>query len=169
MGSSSYSLNPSFHFFCIFLVVSIPNFLPMRVAMYGGIGAHTHSCKHSTTTSILLIHSPLKHLTSPMSIPQHLHCPVPDSITPFTINTHQQPARFYGQGALLPRLPSGLRSHNYKFTLQPLIPCGFSTSSGLPLSCTLSLLFSHWHMHLDPGSLAHMQDTKSPPAVVNSK
>lgn len=115
------------------------------------------------------IHTVLSTTSPPPSFwfiyptPQHFHCPVPDSITPFTINTQQQPVCFYGQGALL------LRSHNYKFILQPLIPCGFSTSSGLPLSCTWSLLFSHWHMHLDPGSLAHMQDTKSPPAVVNSK
>lgn len=89
--------------------------------------------------------------------------------SPCTINSHYQLAHFYGQGAFLLRPPSGLRSHNYKFTLEPLIPCWFATSSGLPFSCTFPLLFSCWHMHLDPNNLAHMQDNKSSPAVINSK
>lgn len=98
------------------------------------------------------------------------HPPVSNSVkSPCTINSHYQPAHFYGQGAFLLRPPSGLRSHSYKFTLEPLILCWFATSSGLPLSCTFPLLFCCWHMHLDPNNPAHMQDAKSSPAVINSK
>ena len=138
----------------------------------GSCGSRAHNCcKHDFTTSILLLHLPHYHLTCQMSAPPATATPTTSNSvkSPGTINSHYQPVRFYGQGAFLLRPPSGLRSHNYKFTLEPLVPCWVATSSGLPSSCTFPLLFSCWHMHLDPNNLAHMQDTKSSPAVINSK
>lgn len=175
LGSSPYFLHPSFPFsfnfyFCLFLI-----FLPIHVERQLWKQGTHNCCNHDFTTSILLLHLPHYHLTPQMSVPLP---PAPSTTTPTmsnsvkspcTINSHYQLAHFYGQGAFLLRPPSGLRSHNYKFTLEPLIPCWFATSSGLPFSCTFPLLFSCWHMHLDPNNLAHMQDNKSSPAVINSK
>lgn len=124
----------SFSFLLYFLFLP---YFPYQCILEGSGGSRVHTVIAGLTSpppfhSFVAFSPPSSHFPNAC-----LTTPTMSNLgkSPCTINSHYQRARFYGQGAFLLRPLSGLQSHNYKFTLEPPIPCWFATSSGLPFSC----------------------------------